>query len=71
MCYKYNVMKGYLTTKQTGEKLGITPDRVRQLIIEGTIKAEKIGRDNFIAESEVERVRKLDRKTGRPSKKKI
>ena len=62
-------MKGYLTTKQTGEKLGITPDRVRQLIIEGTIKAEKFGRDNFIVESEVERVKQLNRKPGRPSKK--
>jgi excisionase family DNA binding protein len=62
-------MKNYLTTKQTGERLGITPDRVRQLIIEGTIKAEKIGRDNFIAKSEVERVQKLNRKAGRPPKK--
>ena len=61
-------MKGYLTTKQTGEKLGITPDRVRQLIIEGTIEAEKIGRDNFITESEVKRLEKLDRKAGRPPK---
>lgn len=62
-------MKGYLTTKQAGELLGITPDRVRQLIIEGTIKAEKFGRDNFITESEVERVKQLDRKVGRPPKK--
>ncbi|MDQ3636097.1 MAG: helix-turn-helix domain-containing protein [Acidobacteriota bacterium] len=62
-------MKGYLTTKQAGEVLGITPDRVRQLISEGTIKAEKFGRDNFILESEVKRVEKMDRKPGRPSKK--
>ncbi len=62
-------MNGYLTTKTAGEKLGITPDRVRQLIIEGTIKAEKFGRDNFITESEVERVKKLNRKPGRPPKK--
>ena len=63
-------MKGFLTTKQAGEQLGITPDRVRQLILEGTINAEKIGRDNFIAESEVERVKNLNRKPGRPAKKK-
>jgi len=61
-------MKGYLTTKQTGERLGITPDRVRQLISEGTITAEKVGRDNFIAEGEVERIKKLNRKPGRPPK---
>ncbi len=61
-------MKSYLTTKQTGERLGITPDRVRQLISEGTIKAEKFGRDNFILESEVQRLEKTDRKPGRPPK---
>ena len=69
MCYKLTCMKGYLTTKQAGERLGITPDRVRQLIIEGTIFAEKFGRDNFVPESELKRVEKLDRKPGRPPKK--
>lgn len=63
-------MKGYLTTKQAGERLSITPDRVRQLIIEGTLSAEKFGRDNFILESEIKRLEKLDRKPGRPPKKK-
>ncbi|CAN5571325.1 hypothetical protein BH20ACI4_BH20ACI4_04250 [soil metagenome] len=62
-------MKDYLTTKQAGERLGITPDRVRQLIIEGTITAEKFGRDNFILEGEIKRLEKLDRKPGRPPNK--
>lgn len=59
-------MQGYLTTKQAGERLGVTPDRVRQLIADGTITAEKFGRDNFISEGEVERIKKLNRKPGRP-----
>jgi excisionase family DNA binding protein len=46
-------MKDYLTTTQTAERLNISQARVRQLIIEGVIKAEKFGRDNFISENEV------------------
>ncbi len=61
-------MKGYLTTTQTAERLSISQARVRQLIIEGVITAEKFGRDNFIPESEVKRIEKLDRKAGRPKK---
>ena len=38
------------------------------MILDGVINAEKIGRDNFIAESEVKRVEKIDRKAGRPPK---
>jgi excisionase family DNA binding protein len=61
-------MKGYLTTTQVAEKLNVSQARVRQMIIEGIIKAEKVGRDNFILESEVERLKSLDRKPGRPKK---
>ncbi len=61
-------MKGFLTTTQTAERLNISQARVRQLIIEGVITAEKFGRDNFIPESEVKRIEKLDRKAGRPKK---
>lgn len=62
------MMKGFLTTTQTAERLNISQARVRQLIIEGVIIAEKVGRDNFILESEVKRIEKLDRKAGRPKK---
>ncbi len=61
-------MKGYLTTTQTAERLNVSQTRVRQMIIEGIIKAEKVGRDNFISESEVKRLERLDRKPGRPPK---
>ncbi len=61
-------MKGYLTTTQTAERLSVSQTRIRQMIIEGIIKAEKVGRDNFISESEVKRLESLDRKPGRPKK---
>ncbi len=61
-------MKGYFTTTQTAERLNVSQARVRQLIIEGIIKAEKVGRDNFISEAEVKRIVSLDRKSGRPKK---
>ncbi len=61
-------MKGYLTTTQTAERLNVSQTRVRQMIIEGIIKAEKVGRDNFISESEVKRLEGLHRKAGRPKK---
>jgi len=63
-----DVMKGYLTTKQVAEKLNVVPSRIRRMILDGLIQAEKVGRDNFISESEVKRIEKLDRKAGRPKK---
>jgi excisionase family DNA binding protein len=63
------MIQGYLTTKQAAERLNVVPSRIRRMILDGVIKAEKIGRDNFISESEVARLEKLDRKPGRPPKK--
>lgn len=63
-----SMIQGYLTTKQAAVRLNVDPSRVRRMILDGVILAEKIGRDNFIAESEIERVEKLDRKPGRPAK---
>ncbi len=42
--------------------------RIRQVIPVGFIKAEKIGRDNFIPESEIKRLLSLERKVVRPEK---
>ncbi len=62
------MIQGFLTTKQAAERLNVVPSRIRRMILDGVIKAEKVGRDNFIAESEIERLEKLDRKPGRPTK---
>lgn len=64
-------MKGLLTTKQVAEKLGVSPARVRRMVIDGLIKADKLGRDNVITEKELKRFEKLDRSVGRPPKESV
>ncbi len=59
-------MSVLLTTQQAAEKLGVTAGRVRQMIIDGQLPATKMGRDNFIKESDLRLVE--DRKVGRPPK---
>jgi excisionase family DNA binding protein len=55
-----------LTTQQAAERLGVTVSRVRQLVLQGRLPAEKFGRDLMIKESDLSLV--ADRKTGRPRK---
>ncbi len=40
--------------------LYVMASRIRRMILDGLIHAEKVGRDNFISESEVKRIEKLD-----------
>jgi excisionase family DNA binding protein len=55
-----------LTTKDVAARLGVTVTRVQQLIVEGKLPAEKMGRDYFIKEADLKLV--TDRKRGRPTK---
>lgn len=57
---------GLLSTPQTAAKLGITVARVQQLIWDGRLPAQKVGRDYVISEDDLNLVK--DRKTGRPPK---
>ncbi len=57
-----------LTTKEVAERLGVTQTRVQQLILEGRLPAQKMGRDNFVKESDLKLV--AERKVGRPPKSK-
>jgi excisionase family DNA binding protein len=59
-------MNELLTTQQAAKKLGVTAGRVRQMIVDGQLPATKMGRDNFIEESDLKLVK--DRKVGRPPK---
>ncbi|CAN5574312.1 hypothetical protein BH20ACI4_BH20ACI4_27880 [soil metagenome] len=59
----------YLTTKETAEKLGVSTGRVRQMVMNGQLPAEKFGRDLMINESDIKEV--SNRKTGRPKKAEI
>lgn len=53
-----------LTVAEAADALGVSPQRVRQLIAAGRLKAEKKGRDWFIEPPDLEAVR--ERKPGRP-----
>jgi excisionase family DNA binding protein len=56
-----------LTTKEAAEILGVSQTRVQQLILDGRLPAQRMGRDNFIKEEDLKLV--ADRKPGRPPKK--
>ena len=56
-----------LSAKQAADILGVHHSRVRVLIREGRLPAQKVGRDWIILQSDLELVK--DRKPGRPAKK--
>jgi len=51
-------------TALVGEKLGITPGRVRALIHAGRLPATKLGRDYFVDPKDLMKVK--NRRPGRP-----
>lgn len=57
-------------TTEAAHRLGVSPRRVAEMIVQGTLKAEKVGKTWILDEAEVTRVAKLERKAGRPPKKK-
>jgi excisionase family DNA binding protein len=59
-------MSAILTTREAAEKLGVSPARVRQLVLAGNLPAEKFGRDLMIKEADLKLVE--DRPMGRPPK---
>jgi excisionase family DNA binding protein len=57
-----------LSTKETAERLDISTVRVFQLIKAGRLPAEKIGRDWFVKESDLETFEQNRLERGRPPK---
>lgn len=57
-------MSETMTTKEAADRLGVTPARVRQMVLSGQLPAEKFGRDLVIKATDLELVR--DRPMGRP-----
>ena len=55
-----------MTTTDIAKLLGITPARVRQLILAGRLPAEKNGRDWYIRKADLAKI--ANRKPGRPKK---
>ena len=52
-----------VTTKEAAQILGVTPVRVRQLIKEKRLAAEKHGRDHLLQDREVERFKRHGRRS--------
>ena len=62
-------MNKFYTTDSAAEYLGVTPARVRQLIMEGRLKSEKYGRDHLIQEADLQKYTAGGKKKpGRPLK---
>jgi excisionase family DNA binding protein len=59
-------MTRLLTTTEAAELLGVNASRIRQLVLQGRLPAQKMGRDLFIDEKDLKLVE--DRKIGRPRK---
>ena len=59
-------LKGFLTTKEVAERLGVSVGRIQQFIAEGRLPATKIGQTNLVKESDLKLVE--NRKIGRPKK---
>lgn len=59
--------KKLLTTQETAQLLGISDGRVRRMVLDGILKAEKFGRSNMIKKSDAEKVI-IHGKAGRPKK---
>lgn len=57
-----------ITTAEAAERLGVTDRRVRQMIEDGILKGEKVGRDYLIDEDSLEAAKERP-KPGRPTKK--
>ena len=66
----YSLRMGKLfTTESAATYLGVTPARVRQLILEERLPSEKYGRDHLISEDALQQYQKDGRKkVGRPRK---
>ena len=56
-----------LNTQEAADKLGVSLRRVQQMITEGTLLAEKVGRDYVILEKDLDSVKTYG-KAGRPKK---
>jgi excisionase family DNA binding protein len=58
-------IKGFLTTAEAGAVLGINASRVRQLLLAGELRGEKLGNDWVLEERAVRRFAKIPRRRGR------
>lgn len=60
-------MEGYITTTEAAGRLGISPARVRQLVLRGDLPTTKVGPLNMVKVADLELVRHRPA-AGRPPK---
>jgi excisionase family DNA binding protein len=56
-----------LTVSEAAYKLGVTPGRVRNMIHDGILPAQKLGRNWILAEGDIDKRRASQPHAGRPS----
>lgn len=56
-----------LTVPQAAERLELSRQRVHKLVVDGRIKAQRVGRDYMIESSEITRFKRIPRNGGRRS----
>jgi excisionase family DNA binding protein len=61
-------MANFITNKEAAARLGISKQRVWQLIQSGKLPAQKVGRDWIIDVNDLRRPEIRNRKPGRPRK---
>jgi excisionase family DNA binding protein len=57
-----------MTTESAAKYLGVSPQRVRQLVVSDRIQATKYGRDYLLNADSVRSYEKARKKPGRPKK---
>jgi excisionase family DNA binding protein len=60
----HTMAKAFYTTAEAAEELGVAASRVRQLVLDGTIAAEKHGRDLMILPEAIEQAKLRKTKPG-------
>lgn len=50
---------GYLTTAEVAEQLGFTPDHIRRLVMDGKLKAVKLGNNLLFKPRDIKDIKRI------------
>jgi excisionase family DNA binding protein len=60
--------KSFYTTEEAAAELGVTPARIRQMVIDGSLQADKFGRDLAIGAAAIVKAKTRKTKPGPEAK---